>query len=300
MVGIIARVVRRFASTARVMIDVPATLKAREKYPLFTEMFVARFDSSLTMYRIFDENELQHILSTGRITGGQYAVKAEREHGASWGSNITKVITWGNGQRGGRLGNQLYLAKLDAMDFQFAHLGIDGVTVDPNGPAEQPLVMDVEKCSTGLGCSIVNVGVGDVDFFRVEPNSQVEKVSLTELKAELKDPPPVTPAEPEKPKDDKIRDPAWGLQPKDKVIVQKGSKGLGVGTRAPARVMDVWQRGGEREVMVKLFFPYPRKFSDGRWSRDDLVLYATHPNRLKDSEIALMNSKGDRILIRKR
>ena len=299
MVGIIARVVRRFvAATARVVIDLPLTLKAREKYPLFNDMFVARFDSSVSMYRIFDENELQHVLSTGRITGGQYAVKAEREHGASWGSNITKVITWGNGQRGGRLGNQLFLAKLDAMDFLFAHLGVEGVVVDLEGPAEQPVTIDVEKCSTGLGCSIMNVGVNDVDFFEVEPNDQIKKVSLSELKTKLKDPPKAE--EPEKPKDDKLRDPTWGLQPKDKVVVTKGSRGLGIGTRAPARVMDVWQREGEREVMVKLFFPYPRKFPDGRWSRDDLNLYATHPNRLKDAEIALMNSKGDRILIRKR
>lgn len=294
------RVAARFQKLATtVVVDVPVTMKARARYPLFTDMIVGRFDSAVSMYRIFDENELGHILSTGRITGGQFAVKAEREHGASWGSNITEVITWGNGQRGKRLGNLLYLAKLDAFDMSFAHLD-PGVTIDPTGPEEQKVSFDPKRCNTGVGCSFINISANDVDFFKVSETGQLDKMSLAELKADLKEAPKTEEPPVVEKKPEVIRDPSWGLKPKDKVIVTKGSRGLGVGTRASARVLDVWQRKGEREVMVKLFFPFPRKFSDGRWSRDDLTLYATHPNRLGDAEVALMNSRGDRILIRKR
>jgi len=261
-------------------------------------MIVGRFDSSVAMYRIFDDRELQHILSTGRITGGQFAIRAEREHGASWGSNITEVINWGNGQRGKRLGSRLYLAKLDALDAGFAHLD-PGVKIDPNGPDEQRVSFDQARCNTGIGCSFIGIGVGDVDFFRVEESGQISRMTLAELKAEVKEPEKAPPEAQEAPPKE-LRDPAWGLKPKDKVVVTKGSRGLGIGTRSPAIVKDVWQRAGEREVMVKLFFPYPRKFPDGRWTRDDLTLYAMHPNRLGDNEVALMNSRHDRILVRKK
>jgi hypothetical protein len=273
-------------------------MKARDRYPLFTDMIVGRFDSSVAMYRIFDERELKHILSTGRLTGGQYAVKAEREHGASWGSNITEVITWGNGQRGKRLGEHLYLAKLDAFDTGFAHLD-PGVEIDPNGAKEQRVSFNPARCNTGIGCSFIGIGVNDVDFYSVSESDQLKSMTLAELKAEVKEPATTTPAVPVD-ESKEVRDPSWGLKPKDKVVVTKGSRDLGIGMRTPAIVRDVWRKADEREVRVKLFFPYPRKFPDGRWTRDDLTLYAMHPNRLSDNEVALMNSRHDRILVRKK
>lgn len=83
----------------------------------------------------------------------------------------------------------------------------------------------------------------------------------------------------------------FALKPRDHVEVVKGSRALGVPPHAKATIADVYQRKGEREVRVKLLLDKGAK---------PLVLYATHPNRLGDPEIALMNSRGDRILIRKR
>jgi hypothetical protein len=91
-----------------------------------------------------------------------------------------------------------------------------------------------------------------------------------------------------------------GLRPGDMLKITKGSVGLGVAIRSTAKVMAVWQVQGENVVFVKLHFYYPRKFRDGTWVRDPLVLYATHPNRLGDLEVALLSSKGDRILARKK
>jgi hypothetical protein len=47
--------------------------------------------------------------------------------------------------------------------------------------------------------------------------------------------------------------------------------------------------------MVRLSFVWPVKSAKS----GELVLYATHPNRLSDSEPSLMNSRGDKIHIRK-
>jgi hypothetical protein len=178
------RVAKRFvqASDVRVVVDLSATLAARRKYPLFTDLIVGTFDQSFPLYRIFDGKELKHILSSGKITGGQYSVKAEREHGASWGYNIDGVIAWGNGQRGKRLGNELYLAKLDAFDFRFAHIGPEGVVIDPDGPTSQAISMPKETCRTGIGCSVIDVGVNDVDFFQVDPDGRIHPMSLSDLK----------------------------------------------------------------------------------------------------------------------
>ena len=182
-----ARVFERYvsASSVRVLIDRDATLAARAKYSLFTDMIVGTFDQQISLYRIFDDKELRHILSTGKITGGQFSVKAERDHGASWGWNVTEVITWGNGQRGKRLGPELYLAKIDAFDKQFAHVGPE-LPFDPAGAAEQPVTMPREVCRTGVGCSVIDITTADVDSFaKVSPDGQLSRMTLSDLKGEL-------------------------------------------------------------------------------------------------------------------
>jgi len=185
MVGVISRVVRRYLASIpiRVVVDLPKTLAARKKYPMFTDMVVGRFDQTVRMYRIFDASELKRILATGKITGGQYAVKAERDHGASWGHNINEVISWGiSHSKAGRIGGDLYLAKMDAFDKYFAHLD-PNLKVDLDGPDEQEMTMDADRCYTGLGCSIIDVDVRDCEFYSVDPKTeQIERIRLSELK----------------------------------------------------------------------------------------------------------------------
>lgn len=179
------RVAHRFiaAGSVRVVVDVPATLSARKKYPLFTSMVIARFDQAFALYRAFDGRELKHILSSGRITGGSYSVKAERDHGASWGHNISEIVPWANNQRGGRLGTDLYLAKLDGFDQVFMHLDPE-FDIDPNGPPEQEAVMRGDRCNTGIGCSVLNVSADDCEFYRIRPDNQIERMTLSELRRE--------------------------------------------------------------------------------------------------------------------
>lgn len=159
-----------------VVVDVAATSAARQKHSMHPDMIVGRFDADVTLYRIFDEQEFQHIKQSGRITGGSYAVKAEREFGASWGSDISQVINWGLRQRGTRLGNKLYLARLPAYDMTFAHLDPE-VAIDLNDKKEQIVYIDISRCNVGLGCSVSNVSIDDVELFHVKDDGQLSKIS---------------------------------------------------------------------------------------------------------------------------
>lgn len=329
------------------------------------EQVVGTFDSSVSMYRVFDGEELSRILRSGKITGGTYSAKAERSNGASWGHNVTDVIQWGNRLRGKRYGDDLFLAKLDALGVRFHHLS-PKVDFDPNGPPEQPANMDSSVCNVSLGCSMT-VDLNDVDLFVVHPDHQIRPLSKEEAKSyvearpkkdvELREVHPqllqgsilgvdvrvwqdggkwkvvlnddrfivsdaptkedaielarmairLRPARPvaipyevllKKRKYDKHFQPDddpnktrgdFALKPRDRVTVEKGSRGLNIAPHAQATVADVYQRPGERFVNVKLMI-----------GDRPVTLYAQHPNRLGDTEIALMTSGGDRILIRKK
>ncbi len=361
------RVARRFlAAQIHVLVDVPATLEARKHYSSFPNAVIAEFNASVSLYRVFDGEELTRILHSGKITGGTYAVKAERAHGASWGENITQVIEWGNEKRNKRYGGDIFLAKLDAVGKKFFHLD-PGIAINPDGLRTQPAVMERSKISMGLGASIMDVSLHDVDLYVVHPNHQIEAMTIAEAKAYVEARPkkdidlreinphffqgsilgvdvrvvltdgkwsvflnndkqitfgaktkedaielarmsihmrPSNPLPiPAEALDQKRRyekhfeqddDPeklrgTFALKAKDRVVVTKGSNGLGIKSHSTAVVADVYQRKGQREIMVKLLF-----------GDKPMTLYATHPNRLGDPEVALMNSRGDKILVRRR
>lgn len=169
------------ASQVKVEVDLEETLEARRKSPSFPEIIVGTFESTITLYRIFDDAELVRVLSTGKITGGTYSLKAERSYGASWGANISDVISWGNKLRGKRLGDSLFLARLDATGFKFLHLDLD-VSIDPQGSPKQVIQVDRSRISTSLGASVAGVDLGDVELFTVDPNGQMSKITPSEAK----------------------------------------------------------------------------------------------------------------------
>lgn len=172
----------RRAAGARVMVDVPETMRARQRFSMFPDITVAEFDSSVALYRVFDGEELARILKGGKITGGQYAAKPERAYGASWGHNITAIIRMGNQLRGKRLGEQIYLAKIDSIGLTFAHLD-PGIEFDLSGPPKQPASFNPSVCNPGLGCSIM-ADAGDVDdWYEVRPDGQLERRTESELRA---------------------------------------------------------------------------------------------------------------------
>ena len=150
------KIIKESFNADAVMVDIneEETEAVRARWNSFEGITVAKFVSAIGLYRVIDEFEYNEIMRTGKVTGGNYAVKAERSAGASWGNNIDDVIKFGlMGKKNGRLVGQLRVLKIDGFDRNFLHL-------DPeimNG------MMSKAKCSIGLGCSVKDVGVEDLD-----------------------------------------------------------------------------------------------------------------------------------------
>lgn len=182
MSRLVANVLRRvLAREVRITVLRDETLSERRS----GSGLIARFETPFALYRIFDGEELRRIVKTGRISGGVYSIPAERAYGASWGEDITQVIQWGNRQRGQRLGDDLFLAKIDAQGKTFYRMSMDEVPCDPNGPEEQPATMDGSKCSTGLGCSVVDVSFNEATYYRVGTTNHMEPISDSEIREYL-------------------------------------------------------------------------------------------------------------------
>ena len=182
------RNIRKHASgTVSVLLDVEGTRRFREKYPGFKHsLVIGKFMAPVSLYRVFDQEERNHLIhGGGYISGGTYAVKAEREIGASWSGSLHDALEFGTGWKSrGRLKGTLYIAEIDGNHKLFSHLDPQ---IDP--PFEQaaandpPLAkMQVERCSGGLGCSVAAVQVSAVKaWYRVGENGHPEKVSFHDL-----------------------------------------------------------------------------------------------------------------------
>lgn len=173
------RVAHRFHSrTASVKVEVidQATEKAQGKYN--SGMAVGRFLSSIPLYRVFDGEEMREIIDTGEIKGGDYSVPGERAFGAQWGADRGEVAQWGEGQRGKRLGHELFMAEVDGKGRVFAHLSGAGGLLKP-GAGEVSL--DPSFCATSLGCAM-HISTRDVVNWYVVENGKPKRTTLTQLK----------------------------------------------------------------------------------------------------------------------
>lgn len=177
--NVVARYLLKTARAVRVTLDRDETAKVRKG--AHKEAIVGTFESSFALYRIFDGEELRRIVKTGKIIGGVFSVPLERAYGASWGGDVSAVIRWGNSLRGNRLGSDLFLAKIDALDKKFFHLGVE-VQFDPQGPPAQSVVMPTTQCSTGLGCSVVDVSFNEVEYYRVDESGHIDPISDAEIR----------------------------------------------------------------------------------------------------------------------
>jgi 2'-5' RNA ligase len=145
---------------------VQRTKQMRQRYKAFGELVLAEFDSSISMYRVVDEAEMRRILATKRITGGNYSVKPEREVGASWGHDISAILNFGQSNTD-RLKGRLFILKIEAIGKTFLHLDPrEGVKEDPwssDLAAPVRLDFDADRANPGLGASIEDVSLDDVD-----------------------------------------------------------------------------------------------------------------------------------------
>ena len=157
-----------------ILVDRDATLELSRGYKQTYEKpeIVATFVTPVTLYRIVDERELRDIFRTGRVTGGSFSTEGERKHGASWGVDRDAIVKWGLAWQKRRLGPKLYLLELpNAGGRRFYHLGpMLTPTFEPFGKPEQLVEMPDDQCSTGLGCSVVNVRADELYVYRVKPD----------------------------------------------------------------------------------------------------------------------------------
>lgn len=150
----IRMLVREVYDTIDVEVDDEATEKARDKHKTFPGITVARFAEPIYLYRVVDKNEWHDVAASGKVVGGSFAVKAERESGASWATNVDDVVSFGlKWQKLGRLKPPLRVLKIDGFDKVFSHLD----------PEIYDNKMSRKKCNTGLGCSVRDVSVVDLE-----------------------------------------------------------------------------------------------------------------------------------------
>lgn len=164
------------AKNVTVTVIPAATEKAEKKWS--PGVAVGRFESPISLYRVFDGEELRDILDTGMIKGGDYSVAAERAFGAQWATDRDAIAKWGEWQRGKRLGWELFIAEIEGKGRVFAHLtGADGKLKANSGTVS----LDANFCHGGLGCS-VHAGLRDVRAWYVVEEGRPRKVSLSEIK----------------------------------------------------------------------------------------------------------------------
>jgi len=223
---------RHLARGVSVEVNEAATLRARARFGQPTEgesIIVGRFQSPISLYRVFDGEELRNILDTGEIGGGDYSVAAERAFGSQWGSDLKEVAQWGEHQRGNRLGHELFMAEIEGQGKAFAHLHAPKVEADVG-----KTVIPFDLCSTGLGCS-VQVGSAEVkQWYSVGKGGRVRKVSLDSLRR---------------------RGPKMGLKPR------KMDLHLGANVRAGpklAKALNAWMQAKA----------LPRDWDTEKWTRE--------------------------------
>jgi hypothetical protein len=168
----------------RIYIDRDLTLAAKEKYG--GGSIVGMFEDPITLYRVLDGEELARIMDTGIIEGGMFAIPGERAYGACWSATLEGLPRWGvawarGGARFGRLGKDLFIAKIEGAGRQFYHHAPKDVPFDPAGSGLQPSQINSDDCSTGLGCS-VRAGAWEAQFFRVVLTGQLDSQNRPEVR----------------------------------------------------------------------------------------------------------------------
>jgi hypothetical protein len=138
----------------------------RKRYPLFNNIGVATFLATVLVWRVVDQRELDIILKTGKITGGNYSVPAEKSFGASFGGSRGEVVDWGlRVKKAGRISGQLYVIGINAQDKKFMNINMTE-RLEEQGLSYKVGDMEVDSKlgDVGLGYSIHDVRLSDIHF----------------------------------------------------------------------------------------------------------------------------------------
>lgn len=153
-------------------------LMLRNKYTLFKDIGIGTFLTTTLLWRCIDEKEYGLIFKTNKITGGDYAVPAEKYMGASFSGSRQDVIDWGiRVKTNGRLKGQLYIIGINAVDKEFLSLTmVERLTKQGLKYEVGDFTVDGSLGNTGIGFSVRNVTLDDVRFI-YELNDQTKELN---------------------------------------------------------------------------------------------------------------------------
>ena len=159
-------------------------LSLRKKYTLFKNIGVATFLTTTFLWRVVDENELNIILKTKKITGGNYSVPAEKEFGASFSGSRNDVVEWGiRIKSNGRYVGKLYIIGINAENKVFLNLNmVERLQEQGFEYKVGDLMVNSKLGDVGLGYSVRNVILDDVRFI-YEINEETKE--LTDITFDL-------------------------------------------------------------------------------------------------------------------
>jgi hypothetical protein len=125
-----------------------------QKNTPFKNAGIAQFVTNITLWRVIDENELNFILKSKKITGGEYSISIEKKYGASYSGSRDDVINWGR-KSTNRLKGQLFVIGINAEDKRFFNLNmVERFEEQGLEYGIGDFTIDTSLGNTGLGFSV--------------------------------------------------------------------------------------------------------------------------------------------------
>lgn len=137
------------------------------------------FLSSVFLWRVIDEKELEIIIKTKQIIGGAYAIPIERKYGASFSGSRDDVISWGlKVKANGRLTGQLYVIGINADEKQFFNLDMVGRLKEQGLEySVGAFNVDTSLGNTGLGFSVQATSADIYHVFKLGDDKKLTDIT---------------------------------------------------------------------------------------------------------------------------
>lgn len=159
----------------------------REKYKLFPKIGIATFLSSPILWRVIDQKEYDIIMKTGKVTGGEFSIKPEREMGASFTGSRSNAVAFGLAwKKANRLKGQLYLIGINAEDKEFLNLNMEE-RFEKQGLKYGIGDFDIHSSlgDTSLGFSVRNVTLKDINYiYEINDSGDLKDITYDVIKYE--------------------------------------------------------------------------------------------------------------------
>lgn len=157
----------------------------RERYKLFPNIGIATFLSSPILWRVVDQNEYDIIMRIGKVTGGEFSIKPEREMGPSFTGSRSNAVAFGLAwKKANRLKGQLYLIGINAEDKEFLNLSMVE-RFEKQGLKYEVGDYDIHSSlgDSSLGFSVRNVSLQDVNYiYEVSDNGELKDITYDVIK----------------------------------------------------------------------------------------------------------------------